>query len=151
MLDKKGNVCEYDAYTIPEVLPNTPEREKQNATAKEEGRKIVEQMKKCGSIVSLIQFDEFGPGMGFPSMKDCFASAPFVGKDKIVEYLSNGKKTFSAASFDKDVFTGERIPGEKCGMTDGEYSWISSLAYYVDKYNLRLPAAFENKVKSLCN
>ena len=31
-------------------------------------------------------------------------------------------------------------------MTDGEYSWLSDLAYYVEKYNLRLPEEFEGKV-----
>lgn len=96
-------------------------------------------------MISIIQFEEFGPGMGLPSMKDSFANAPYSGKDKVINYLKNGKKTYSATSYGRDVFTGEVIPGERCGMTDGEYSWNSSLAYYVEKYNLRLPQAFEMK------
>ena len=31
-------------------------------------------------------------------------------------------------------------------MNDGIYSWSNDLAYYVEKYNLRLPADFVNHV-----
>ena len=31
-------------------------------------------------------------------------------------------------------------------MTDDLYSWISSLAYYIEKYNLRLSPEFERYV-----
>ena len=31
-------------------------------------------------------------------------------------------------------------------MTDGVFSWISSLAYFVEKYNLRLLPEFERYV-----
>ena len=96
-------------------------------------------------MISIIQFEEFGPGMGFPSMKNHFDSGPYKGKDKVVAYLKSGRKTYSATSFSRDAFTGEKIPGERCGMTDEEYSWVSSLAYYVERYNLRLPPAFEEK------
>lgn len=96
-------------------------------------------------MISLIQFEEFGPGMGFPSMKTSFSQSPYPNKDKVIAYLSKGRKTYSATSHSRDVFTGEMIPGERCGMTDGEYSWNSALAYYVGKYNLRLPSRFEEK------
>jgi len=96
-------------------------------------------------VISLIQFDEFGPGMGLPSIKDSFSKAPYAGKEKVIAYLSKGRKTYVATSYSRDVFTGEMIPGERCGMTDGEYSWNSALAYYVERYNLRLPLEFEEK------
>ena len=31
-------------------------------------------------------------------------------------------------------------------MNDGKYSWTSTLIYYVEKYNLRLPLEFEKYV-----
>lgn len=96
---------------------------------------------------SLILFKEFGeiPGMDLPSMIDFFEKEPYKEKEKVIQYLNKGRKTYAACSRAYDKFTGEQIPGEYCGMTDGEYSWNSSLSYYVDKYNLRLPKEFEKK------
>ena len=91
-------------------------------------------------------YDEFGKGMNLPSMRDSFEEKPYKGQDKIVAYLKNGKKTFARTELPTDKFTGEKIPMESCGMTDGEYSWNSTLAYYVKKYNLRLIKEFEEKV-----
>ena len=48
-----------------------------------------------------------------------------------------------------DLFTGELIPTEEKGLNDGEYSWLSSLIYYVEKYNLRLLPEFEQIVLDL--
>ena len=95
---------------------------------------------------SLIDFEEFGPNMGFRSMKDFFEPAPYEGQDKIVFYLNNGTTTYVRATRGKDFYTGETISGTYTGMTDGEYSWSSVLSYYVQKYNLRLPKEFEEKV-----
>ena len=97
-------------------------------------------------MISLILYDEFGKDMGFPSMKESFEEKPYEGQEKIAAYLEKGRPTYARASLPTDVFTGERIQGESCGMTDGEYSWISVLPYYVRKYNLRLPENFERKV-----
>lgn len=94
----------------------------------------------------LNSFDEFNKGMNLSSMKDSFNDGSFEGKEKIVAYLQKGDKTIAACSYDRDVFTGERIPGKKCLMTDGEYSWSSCLYYYVDRYNLRLLPEFEEKI-----
>ena len=97
----------------------------------------------------LYRYDEFGPGMGYPSMKESFCAEPYPGQDRIVKYLRSGRKTIAACSRAEDVFTGELIPDERCGMTDEEYSWTGPLAYYVEKYNLRLAPEFEKKVLSL--
>ena len=96
-------------------------------------------------------FIEFGqvPGIELPSMKDSFCREPYSGRDRIIEYLKAGKKTYCAVGRARDRFSGEEIPGEWCGMTDGEYSWTSELIYYVEKYNLRLNSDFENKVISV--
>ena len=100
-------------------------------------------------MISLIHYNEYGPGMGFPSMKDSFEETKYFGQDRIAAYLINGRKTYAAAGRSRDFFTGEEIPGELCGMTDEEYSWISDLSYYVKTYNLRLPKEFEDKVLSM--
>ena len=98
-------------------------------------------MTKC-----IFEFDEYGPGMGFPSIKESMLDKPYEGMDQIIAYLKKGKKTYAAAGRAYDFFTGEVIPGERCGMTDGIFSWISSLAYYVEKYNLKLSPEFEEYV-----
>ncbi len=94
---------------------------------------------------SLMNYDEFGPGMDLESMKKHFEAAPYQGQEKIVFYLDNGTKTYTRASRGRDVFTGEVIKGSYTGMTDGEYSWTSVLSYYVKNYNLRLPKELEDK------
>lgn len=97
-------------------------------------------------MISLIQYEEFGPGLGLPSMSDYFVPKPYEGQRRIVQYLREGMRTYSSTGLARDCYTGEIIPGERCGMTDGEYSWNSVLPYYVEKYNLRLPEDFERKV-----
>ena len=100
-------------------------------------------MPKC-----LIRFDEYGKGMGLPSMKDSFENAPYDGQEAIVKYLRSGKKTYAATSTAYDFFTGKAIKDEKCDMTDGKFTWNTTLAYYVENYNLRLPKDFEEHVLS---
>lgn len=51
-----------------------------------------------------------------------------------------------SAATRKDVIAGTVIPGTDVGRNDGEYTWWTSLAYYVEKYNLRLPNEFEQKI-----
>lgn len=79
------------------------------------------------------------------SMRDDFAKEPFPKKWKILRYLRKGRVTIVTTCVGNDIFTGERI-GPLYYMTDDEYSWISTLEYYVRKYNLRLPRDFEKKI-----
>ena len=80
------------------------------------------------------------------SMKDDFSDSPSPMKEKIIAYLNNGKLLFASPSRAYDVFTGERISKTNCILSDGEYSWASSLIYYIQKYNLRIPKEFEEKI-----
>lgn len=100
--------------------------------------------------IILIKYEEYGKGMGFPSMKDSFEKEPYDGQTEIVSYLKQGKPTYAQPRVPTDVFTGERIPVESTGMTDGKYSWHSTLPYYVEKYNLRLSKEFEEYVLAMC-
>lgn len=100
-------------------------------------------------MIILGKYDEFGPGMGFPSMKTDFAPSAYEGQKQIADYLRNGHVHMVTASQAYDVFTGERIGIERYFMDDGVFSWSSSLPYYVEKYNLRLPAEFERHVLNI--
>lgn len=96
----------------------------------------------------LCNFTEYGSDNGI-SMRDCFQKEPYLGKEKIVSYLkNNGEATAATAGVSKDRLTQERIKGERglVHYTDGVFTWISDLAYHVEKYNLRLPKEFEEHV-----
>ncbi|MCQ2499776.1 MAG: hypothetical protein MJ117_00345 [Lachnospiraceae bacterium] len=99
--------------------------------------------------ISLNAFAEYAPpNIGFPSMKEYFEKEPYEGKEKIIKYLKSGKKTYISLGKSVDFFTNETLPVEMGGMTDGEFSWSTSLYHYVERYNLRLPKEFEDKVLS---
>ena len=70
----------------------------------------------------------------------------YLNKDKILQYLKNGKIVAVAAGFARDIFTGQRIKGELVAMSDGVYSWRSDIIYYVERYNMRLSDEFEEYV-----
>ena len=90
-------------------------------------------------------YKELCPTKDYPSMKDYLLDAAYDGKDRIVNYLRHGNEDMCRMEVAKDVFTGEII-GTEIGMNDGEYTWFDTLAYYVEKYNLKLPYDFEKKV-----
>lgn len=93
-------------------------------------------------MIILGQFDEFGPGLGFPSIKEFISPEPFDHKNTIVEYIKAGHGCMASPIFIKDVITGERVFRPRVTMHDGVYLWSSSLIYHVEKYNVRLPEEF---------
>ena len=95
-----------------------------------------------------IGFEELQPGYNHPKMTDSIESGPYPHKEEIIQYLLNGIIKFYRLSRVKDVFTGEYIPREVCVMHDGDYCWSNVLAWYVDKYNVRLPREFEEHILS---
>lgn len=96
----------------------------------------------------LCNYTEYGSDNGV-SIRDRIQKEPYYGKEKIVSYLkNNGKATAATAAVSKDRLTHERIRGEHglVHYSDGVFTWISDLAYHVEKYNLRLPKEFEEHV-----
>lgn len=94
------------------------------------------------------KYKEFNPGKDYPSVRNFFSSEKYNGQDKIAYYLRHGKKDLVSSQIPKDVVSGETIKMEKIGMNDGVYTWFNTLAYYVEKYNLRLPKEFEDHILS---
>lgn len=99
-------------------------------------------------MVFIGRYNELIPGKGYPSMKDFFSRTPYEGQQKIIDYLLHGIEDIVSGAIPKDVISGRPIRMEKVGMNDGEYTWFNTLAYYVQRYNLRLPKEFEEKVLS---
>ena len=81
------------------------------------------------------------------SMEQFFADDAHSDKDKIIDYLKNGGKVLCvSARIPKDVFTKETIKMDEVIRKDQKYAWPAILAYYVEKYNLRLPKEFESHI-----
>lgn len=94
-------------------------------------------------MIFIGKYKELCRNHNFSSMKNNFEKEPYFGQDKIIHYLKNGTPDLVSMETPKDVFTGECIKMQKIGMNDGKYEWFNTLAYYVEKYNLRLPKDFE--------
>lgn len=93
----------------------------------------------------LLNWKEFGV-LSAPSITTAFEKQPYAGIDKIVQYLEHGTAHLSAPGGGIDAVTGKQVAHIREIRNDGEYAWSSMLPYYVKHYNMRLPAAFENKV-----
>ncbi len=96
--------------------------------------------------ISLIKYDEFGRGMGYPSMTAFFQPNEYEGQKEIITYMEKGKVR-AVGGRPKDLITGETLPSTNYFMGDGVYSWTSTLIYYVKRYNLKLPDDFIEHVK----
>ena len=109
--------------------------------------KIVENIIRDSEKHDLLHYKEYGPEDA-PSLSTLFNDGRYENQDRIIDYLKKGTVTVVATRYDKDVFSGETIlPLQtSCHLTDGEYIWSSDLAYYVEKYNVRLPKEVENRM-----
>lgn len=92
------------------------------------------------------EYKEFNPKSNLPSITESFSKESYPGKGKVVTYLKKGKPGILSTEIPHDVLTGAAIPLENLVMDDGIFAWPLILAYYVDKYNVRLPAEFEKVV-----
>lgn len=97
-------------------------------------------------MIVIGKYEEFAPGMGFPSIKTHMQEEPYKSKDAVLKYLRGGNIHMVTASKVVDIFSGKATNTELVFMDDGKYSWSSKIPYYVDKYNLRLPKDFEDHI-----
>lgn len=80
------------------------------------------------------------------SIKQFIVSKVNYDKKKILDYLQNGKKEANCPKPTYDIISGKMISTSFTVLTDGEYIWKNDLPYYVDKYNIKLPQSFIEKV-----
>ena len=95
-------------------------------------------------MIFLGAFEEFSPGMGFPSMREYLQEEPYETKQAVLERLRAGNVHMTAPGVILDVISGENTYQPLLHMNDGEYTWTTRLIYYIDRYNLRLPMEVEN-------
>ncbi|MCC8191835.1 MAG: hypothetical protein LIO41_02180 [Ruminococcus sp.] len=67
-------------------------------------------------------------------------------REKVVNYLRNQKRLGGCPRAAIDCLTGEEITPSFSVYSDGEYEWCDFLAYHIQKYNVKLPEKFINKV-----
>lgn len=94
-------------------------------------------------MVGIGYFAEYH-GKGYPLFEAATIDAP--SKEKVLKYLRNSKVIAAAPGIMKDVFMEKTISGEMLAYSDGEYYWGSEAIYYFEKYDLKLPDAFIDKI-----
>lgn len=77
-----------------------------------------------------------------PSITELICSRPIEKRQRVLEYLKNGKKGAVASGYAIDLINQERIPGELCCYSDGKFGWRSDTIHYFEKYNLKLEDEF---------
>lgn len=88
-------------------------------------------------------FRELGAGADAPSIVDARGTRPSAHKAEVVAYLRGGTVHTFTMRISDDVFDPRASAGRASLVTDGVYAWPQFLAYYVDKYDVSLPADFE--------
>jgi hypothetical protein len=64
-------------------------------------------------------------------------------KDRVIAYLKSGTTLVYSPGRDDDVLDATKTAGSASIATDGVYVWPRTLAYYVQDYDVELPAEFE--------
>ena len=93
-----------------------------------------------------IAYEEIEKTGKHPLMKDNLLSERYENQEKIAEYLYNAEVFMTEMSYARDIFTGKLLPQIMHCVSDDKYWWPIILAYYVQKYNLRLPKEFEQHI-----
>ena len=80
-------------------------------------------------------------GSEYPELRSLL-DKPLNEKIRVLQYMENAPVISAAAASMRDVLTGEFTGKELLIHSDGKYLWRSDVAYYVEKYDMELPAEF---------
>ncbi len=83
-----------------------------------------------------------------PSIDESRGQPGTANTERVVRYLKAGKVFVFSPGLMRDVFDRRSAAGTRSILTDGVYAWPDSLAYYVDRYAVALPADFEQHLAS---
>ena len=78
-----------------------------------------------------------------PSLLAARGKRTAANKEKVVAYLRSATAFIISPGRDEDVFDPRKSAGSASVMTDGVYVWPKTVAYYVETYDVELPADFE--------
>ena len=82
------------------------------------------------------------------SIKNHLVSEVNYDKKKIIDYLNSFGRQAVCPRYAIDCVTGENISGSFSVIDDGEYCWCDFLTYHIEKYNIKLPDKFIEKIMS---
>lgn len=71
-----------------------------------------------------------------------------VNKREVVRYLNAARVFVFSPGYDQDVFDDRRRAGNCSIVTDGTFMWPKQLAYYLEHYDIELPAEFEAHMRA---
>jgi hypothetical protein len=83
-----------------------------------------------------------------PSIVEARGKRLLEFKKEVVGYLRSGRGFVVSPGLDTDVFDSTKTSDSPTVMTDGTYAWPRLLAYYVEQYDVRLPAHFEAHMRA---
>jgi len=78
-----------------------------------------------------------------PRLADVRGKRRLGNKAAVVRYLRGGRPFIYSPGLDTDVFDPTKTSDTPSVFTDGAYAWRELIAYYVDRYDIELPLAFE--------
>lgn len=82
-----------------------------------------------------------------PSLFDGRGKRTHSNKEKVIVYLRTATTLIMSPGCDEDVLDPSKNAGSASVMTDGVYAWPKTLAYYVETYDVELPAEFEKHME----
>ena len=82
------------------------------------------------------------------SVKDYICEKVDYDKSLIIKYLSSFSRYAVCPRYTIDCVTGETISSCFRVYDDGEYCWPDFLIYHIEKYNIKLPQDFINRIQA---
>lgn len=83
-----------------------------------------------------------------PRLVDARGKRPAANKAEVVGYLRSGKALVVSPGVDQDVFDDRKRADTSSILTDGMFMWQKQVAYYVEQYDVELPAEFEAHMRA---
>jgi hypothetical protein len=87
-----------------------------------------------------------GPG---PSLYEARGKRSAANKDRVLHYLRTAKRLTFSPGVDRDYFDPSKHSDPWSTWSDGTYAWPQLLAYYLEHYDVELPAEFERHMEAL--
>ena len=81
-----------------------------------------------------------------PSLVSARGKRVAGNKAQVVTYLRSATNLIYSPGRDEDHFDPKKSAGPGSIMTDGAWAWPATLAYYVETYDVELPADFETHI-----
>lgn len=83
-----------------------------------------------------------------PSLVEARGKRPPSRKDEVLAYLRRAPAVLVSPGVNKDFFDPSQLVRGDTMRTDGVYTWPDYLADYLERYDVALPAVFEQHMEA---